>query len=164
MIQSPLLVHTNSSDRRDEEFELCEFEHYIMAKYLCFSTESWVTAYVYEYVWRFFFFSSQCYPLYTTKSAMEHEGRSLFPSKLRLTQATTYTTVPMVMYKTSTFWLHSYKVYMCMIAISISREKNITNIISNDFGENKPTSNDHLNNEGYVYMKHSQPMTTAQGI
>ena len=55
---------------------------------------------------------------------MEHEGRSLFPSKLRLTQATANITATTMMYKASTFRLRSYKAHMRMMEIPISGEKN----------------------------------------
>jgi hypothetical protein len=122
MITSPLLARTDGSEGRDEEFELYELEYHATAKYLPFPTSEYCTA-AYVNVRRFFFLSSQCYPLYTTESAMEREGRSLLPSKLRLTQVTTNITATTMMYKASTFRLCSYKAYMRMIAIPVSEEK-----------------------------------------
>ena len=67
-----------------------------------------------------------------------------------------------MMYKASTFRLRSYKAYMRMIIIPVLGEK--INVISNDFGKNGPTSNDHLNDDGYVFFKQIQVVTTAQKI
>ena len=66
------------------------------------------------------------------------------------------------MNKASTFRLRWYKAYMRMIPIPISGEKNISNIVSNDLGENKPTTNDYLYNDDQVYVKRFQVTTAGQ--
>ena len=148
-IECPLIARTDASEGRDEEFELYEFEHYVTAKYLRFPIECWIAAYGYVNFPRFFVFCAQRHPLYAIESAMERKGKSLFPSRLRLTQSTANITTPTMMYKASTFRLRSYKAYMRMIKIPISRGKYIyiINIVSKIFGKNKRTSDDHLNND-----------------
>jgi hypothetical protein len=94
-------------------------------KYLLFPAQFCTAAYVCVNLPRFFIFSTQYCPLYTTESAIEREGRSLFPSKLRLTQSTANITAAMMIYKASTFRLRPYKAYMRMITIPISGEKKI---------------------------------------
>ena len=50
-------------------------------------------------------------------------GMSECPLRLRLTQAMARLIMAMTMYKASTFWLHSYKAYICIISIPILGEK-----------------------------------------
>jgi len=59
----------DGSEGRDEELELYEIEALVKAKYLPFPTQWYTAAYVNVSVPRYFFFSTQCYPLYTTESA-----------------------------------------------------------------------------------------------